>query len=202
MQFVTQVAPMLEQRQDSASRIQSATGAIADGQASLTLSKDHVSKLRAHVHETKGQCAESEDATEHLEKLRALIMNLEDCPGGHDFPLTLPSGDEVINNDEDHGDDNDDNHGDNNNDNTIGDNNNAESEEWSLDNNNNNDEGGNNMIINNEGGNIDGGTNSGVNELNTNAGDNIINDENAEGNNKNNSNNNNDENNNNNNNNE
>merc|ERR1712196_639344 len=49
-----------------------------------------------------GECQEASGATQALQKVRDLIISLEDCPGAHDFPLSLPSGsdDHVINEEE------------------------------------------------------------------------------------------------------
>merc|ERR1719443_2408432 len=83
---------MLEQREESSSRLQSATAAIATLQASLELAKARVEKLRVQIASTTTECQEASGATQALQKVRDLIISLEDCPGAHDFPLSLPSG--------------------------------------------------------------------------------------------------------------
>merc|ERR1719408_1136462 len=52
--------------------------------------EDRVEKLRIHLAEMHGECKDTEEVSEHLQRVRDLIKSLEECPGRDDFKLKIP----------------------------------------------------------------------------------------------------------------
>lgn len=90
-----EMVPLVAQRDQAAGRIQHSSAALAAIEPVLNLLKDRVMKLRKHIKNTLvPECKESAEVSEYLEKVRELIMSLEECPGRNDFALQIPAGEE------------------------------------------------------------------------------------------------------------
>jgi len=53
--------------------------------------KKGLKKVQDHMKEMEEQCANEDDVSEHLQRVRDLIMSLEKCPGRHDYQLQMPA---------------------------------------------------------------------------------------------------------------
>jgi len=79
------------------SQIQESTNAINRAQEILNAlnplwvdAKKGLKKVQDHMKELEDSCAKEDDVSEHLQRVRDLIMSLEKCPGRHDYMLTMP----------------------------------------------------------------------------------------------------------------
>jgi hypothetical protein len=54
--------------------------------------KKGLKKLQDHMKELEEACQKEDDVSEHLQRVRDLIMSLEKCPGRHDYMLQMPEG--------------------------------------------------------------------------------------------------------------
>merc|ERR1719379_1213304 len=52
--------------------------------------KKGLKKVTDHMKELEESCAKEDDVSEHLQRVRDLIMSLEKCPGRHDYMLEMP----------------------------------------------------------------------------------------------------------------
>jgi hypothetical protein len=53
--------------------------------------KRGLKKVQEHMEELEDSCAKEDDVSEHLQRVRDLIMSLEKCPGRHDYQLQMPA---------------------------------------------------------------------------------------------------------------
>jgi hypothetical protein len=53
--------------------------------------KKGLKKVQDHMKELEDSCAKEDDVSEHLQRVRDLIMSLEKCPGRHDYQLQMPA---------------------------------------------------------------------------------------------------------------
>ena len=53
--------------------------------------KKGLKKVQDHMKELEDSCAKEDDVSEHLQRVRDLIMSLEKCPGRHDYTLEMPA---------------------------------------------------------------------------------------------------------------
>jgi hypothetical protein len=53
-------------------------------------------KVQDHMAELEDSCAKEDDVSEHLQRVRDLIMSLEKCPGRHDYQLQMPESAEDL----------------------------------------------------------------------------------------------------------
>jgi hypothetical protein len=81
------------------SNIQESTQAISRAQEILNSlnpllidAKKGLKKVQDHMAELEASCAKEDDVSEHLQRVRDLIMSLEKCPGRHDYQLQMPEG--------------------------------------------------------------------------------------------------------------
>jgi len=78
--------------------IQESTNAINRAQELLNAlnplwldAKKGLQKVQDHMKELEDSCAKEDDVSEHLQRVRDLIMSLEKCPGRHDYQLQMPA---------------------------------------------------------------------------------------------------------------
>lgn len=89
-----EMVPLVAARDQASARIQHSGAALAALEPVLNLLKDRVAKLRAHIKKTLiPECKEADEVSEYLEKVRELIISLEECPGRNDFELRVPGDD-------------------------------------------------------------------------------------------------------------
>jgi hypothetical protein len=88
----SELVPLITHREIAVEQISSASQAIAAIDPVLNLVKEKAEKLRIHIDETLTlECADTEQASEVLERVRELILSLEECPGRNDFKLKIPA---------------------------------------------------------------------------------------------------------------
>jgi len=87
-----EMIPLVAAREQAAARIEHATQALGALEPVLSLVKDRVEKLRAHIDDDlTPECAEASEVSKALGKVRELILELEECPGRSDFKLKVPA---------------------------------------------------------------------------------------------------------------
>jgi len=85
------LVPLVSERERAASLIESSSQAIAALEPVLDLIDSRVEKLSDHIYNTlTPECAEAKEVSEALQKIRELILLLEECPGRNDFKLKIP----------------------------------------------------------------------------------------------------------------
>merc|ERR1719171_2066332 len=97
----TAMAPLTAQQEESNDRIQASTRALSSLTPTVELIQKRAEAMQEYIDETlTPECFEDGEVSEHLQKVRELIMELAECPGRDDFQLTIP----VKANDEDDAD--------------------------------------------------------------------------------------------------
>jgi len=87
-----EMVPLVAQRDQAAGRIEYSTQALAALQPVLNLVKDQAEKISVRIKEVlTPECQEASAVSRHLEKVRELIVSLEECPGRQQFNLKIPS---------------------------------------------------------------------------------------------------------------
>jgi hypothetical protein len=77
---------------DSTTNIMRAREIIHSIDPLLEDAKKALAMVQAHLGELEKSCEEEDDVSEHLQRIRDLILSLEKCPGRHDFTLKMPEG--------------------------------------------------------------------------------------------------------------
>jgi len=86
-----ELVPLVSAREHASSLIESSTNAIAALDPLLDLVDMRVEKLSKHIYnDLTPECAEAKEVSEALQKIRELILLLEECPGRNDFRLKIP----------------------------------------------------------------------------------------------------------------
>jgi hypothetical protein len=80
-----------EKISDSTNAINRAQEIINSLNPLLIDAKRGLKKVQDHMKEMEEQCANEDDVSEHLQRVRDLIMSLEKCPGRHDYTLEMPA---------------------------------------------------------------------------------------------------------------
>lgn len=87
-----EMVPLVTERERASSLIESSTQALSGLSPVLELVGERVEKLSDHIENAlTPECAEAKQVSEALEKIRELILLLEECPGRNDFKLEIPS---------------------------------------------------------------------------------------------------------------
>merc|ERR1719335_1972173 len=122
------MAPLTAQQEESNDRIQASTRALSSLTPTVELIRKRAEAMQEYIDETlTPECFEDGEVSEHLQKVRELIMELAECPGRDDFQLKIPAKakaeeENAGNNNNDNGNNNN-NNGNNNNNNNNGNNN-------------------------------------------------------------------------------
>merc|ERR1719333_979686 len=126
------MTPLTEQQEESNTRIQASTRALSSLMPTVELIRKRAEAMQEYIDETlTPECYEDGEVSEHLQKVRELIMELAECPGRDDFQLKIPAKAKAE--EENAGNNNNNNNGNNNNNNG---NNNANDNANNNDNNN------------------------------------------------------------------
>jgi len=75
---------------DSTTNIMRAREIIHSIDPLLNDAKKALAMVQAHLGELEKSCSEEDGVSEHLQRIRDLIVSLEKCPGRHDFKLKMP----------------------------------------------------------------------------------------------------------------
>lgn len=87
-----EIVPLVGQREQSSSRIEDSTQALANMKPVLAFVENRAEKLQAHIDlSLKPECSEAAEVSQALQTVRNLIASLEECPGRNDFKLKIPS---------------------------------------------------------------------------------------------------------------
>jgi hypothetical protein len=85
------LVPLLAERERASSLIESSAQSIAALEPILDLVDSRAEKMSAHIYDVlTPECAEAKEVSGLLEKIRELILLLEECPGRNDFKLKIP----------------------------------------------------------------------------------------------------------------
>jgi len=88
------LVPLIAERDRAASMIETATESLAALEPVLDLVDDRAEKMSHHIYNVlTPECAEAKEVSEVLQKIRNLILLLEECPGRNDFKLKIPEED-------------------------------------------------------------------------------------------------------------
>merc|ERR1711904_26382 len=86
-----ELVPLVAERERASSLIESSTQSIAAREPILDLVDSRSEKMSAHIYDVlTPECAEAKEVSGLLEKIRELILLLEECPGRNDFKLKIP----------------------------------------------------------------------------------------------------------------
>lgn len=86
------MVPLVSEREHASSLIESSTQELSALTPVLQLVGDRAEKLSEYIEESLTlECAEANLVSEALEKVRELILLLEECPGRNDFKLEIPT---------------------------------------------------------------------------------------------------------------
>merc|ERR1719515_626790 len=86
------MTPLTEQQEESNDRIQASTRALSSLMPTVELIRKRAEAMQEYIDETlTPECFEDGEVSEHLQKVRELIMELAECPGREDFQLTIPA---------------------------------------------------------------------------------------------------------------
>lgn len=86
-----ELVPLVSERERATLKIRSSTQSLASVTPVLNLLEERVEKLSDHIENfLTPECAEAKEVSEVLEKVRELILVLEECPGRNDFKLKIP----------------------------------------------------------------------------------------------------------------
>merc|ERR1719335_2021191 len=86
------MAPLTAQQEESNDRIQASTRALSSLMPTVELIRKRAEAMQEYIDETlTPECYEDGDVSEHLQKVRELIMELAECPGRDDFQLKIPA---------------------------------------------------------------------------------------------------------------
>merc|ERR1719240_1988647 len=115
------MTPLTAQQEESNDRIQASTRALSSLMPTVELIRKRAEAMQEYIDETlTPECYEDGDVSEHLQKVRELIMELAECPGRDDFQLKIPAEAPAAppagnNNNNNNGDNNNNNNNNNNN---------------------------------------------------------------------------------------
>lgn len=85
------LVPLVEARDSSTERSMHAAQSIAATAPVLETTKEHLEAMVPHMEDLRSECLEGDEVSEHLAAVRAMIMNMQTCPGRNGFDLALPS---------------------------------------------------------------------------------------------------------------
>jgi hypothetical protein len=85
------LVPLISERERAASLIESSSESLAALDPILELVDRRVEKLSDHIYNVlTPECAQAKEVSEALQKIRELILLLEECPGRNNFKLKIP----------------------------------------------------------------------------------------------------------------
>jgi len=90
MVYSSSQADTTAEMRDATRNIQMAKDVLSAVNPLLDNARKESEALTAHLEVLKSNCQLDDDVTDHLTRVRELIMSLEDCPGRNDFRLEVP----------------------------------------------------------------------------------------------------------------
>lgn len=86
------LVPPVAQRDQAAARIEYSAEALSALSPVLELVKQRTDALQIHIKDVlTPECTEADVVSKYLQRVRDLIISLEECPGRNDFKLEIPS---------------------------------------------------------------------------------------------------------------